>query len=274
MNVHLRIDDNRTFSLKQAVLLYQEGNRAFAMLHEVKCRPNQAPYLCAGQSVTTGFLETLATGLGASMAPEVLPEHVLARTPELIVWWSGSQSRLMFFGDGNSEAKKLNGKMFPHPALVLMIHGRELFARALAEGHRPTATTGFEKRAVLEHRRARSSVSWQYASSGGEERRLPVGLGKRVFRQRIHPSQWRCPTDNSSRRLSWPLVEPCRKEAQVSCEVPGRQQADPSRVRPANSQELMASGTRKWKTPYCGPTKKFDGSRIIRATRMIRGSWG
>jgi len=29
MNVHLRIDDNRTFSLKQAVLLYQEGNRAF-----------------------------------------------------------------------------------------------------------------------------------------------------------------------------------------------------------------------------------------------------
>jgi hypothetical protein len=28
MNVHLRIDDNRTFSLTQAVLLYQEGNRA------------------------------------------------------------------------------------------------------------------------------------------------------------------------------------------------------------------------------------------------------
>ncbi len=64
MNVHLRIGDNRAFSLKQAVLLYQEGNRAFATLHEVKCRPNQAPYLCAGQSVTTGFLETLAKGLG------------------------------------------------------------------------------------------------------------------------------------------------------------------------------------------------------------------
>src|SRR5216683_1351102 len=84
MNVHLRIGDNRTFSLKQAVLLYQEGSRAFATLHEVKYRPDQAPYLCAGQSVTTGFLETLAKGLGASMAPEVLPEFVLARTPELI----------------------------------------------------------------------------------------------------------------------------------------------------------------------------------------------
>ena len=141
MNVHLRIGDNRTFSLKQAVLLYQEGSRAFATLHEVKYRPDQAPYLCAGQSVTTGFLETLAKGLGASMAPEVLPEFVLARTPELIAWWSWAQPRLMFFGDGNAEAKKLNGKMYPHPPLVFMINGRELFVRALAENCRPAADT-------------------------------------------------------------------------------------------------------------------------------------
>jgi PRTRC genetic system protein B len=141
MNVHLRIGDNRTFSLKQAVLLYQEGSRAFATLHEVKCRPNEAPYLCAGQSVTTGFLETLAEGLGASMGAEVLPEHVLARTPELIAWWSRAQPRLMFFGDGNAEAKTLNGKMYPHPALAFVIHGRELFVRALAENCRPAADT-------------------------------------------------------------------------------------------------------------------------------------
>jgi len=141
MNVHLRIGDNRIFSLKQAVLLYQEGSRAFATLHEVKFRPNEAPYLCAGQSVTTGFLETLAKGLGASVGAEVLPEHVLARTPELIAWWSRAQPRLMFFGDGNAEAKKLNGKMYPHPALVFMIHGTELFVRALAEDCRPAADT-------------------------------------------------------------------------------------------------------------------------------------
>ena len=141
MNVHVRIGDNRIFSLKQAVLLYQEGSRAFATLHEVKCRPNEAPYLRAGQSVTTGFLETLAKGLGASMAAEVLPEHVLARTPELIAWWSRAQPRLMFFGDSNAEAKKLNGKMYPHPALVFMIHGRELFVRALVEDCRPASDT-------------------------------------------------------------------------------------------------------------------------------------
>lgn len=141
MNVHLRIGDNRTFSLKQAVLLYQEGSRAFATLHEVKFRTNEAPYLCAGQSVTAGFLETLAKGLGASVGAEVLPEHVLARTPELIAWWSRAQGRLMFFGDGSAQAKDLNGKMYPHPALAFMIHGRELFVRALAEDCRPAADT-------------------------------------------------------------------------------------------------------------------------------------
>jgi PRTRC genetic system protein B len=139
MNAYLRIGDNRTFALKQAVLLYQDGSRAFATLHEVKCRQNEAPYLCAGQSVTTGFLETLAKGLGASMAAEVLPEDVLARTPDLIAWWSHARPRLMFFGEGNAETKALNGKMYPHPPLVFMIQGRELFVRALAENHRPSA---------------------------------------------------------------------------------------------------------------------------------------
>ena len=75
------------------------------------------------------------------MAPEVLLEHVLARTPELIVWWGRAQPRLMFFGDGHAEAKKLNGRMYPHPPIVFAIHGRELFVRALAEDRRPTADT-------------------------------------------------------------------------------------------------------------------------------------
>ena len=141
MDVHVRIGDNRIFTLKQAVLLYQEGSRAFATLHEVKHNPGQAAYLCAGQSVTTCFLETLSKSLGANIAAEVLPEYVLARTPELIAWWTPAQARLIFFGAGNAETKKLNGKMYPHPALVFLIHDRELFVRALAEDCRPKADT-------------------------------------------------------------------------------------------------------------------------------------
>ncbi len=98
MTSHVRIGDNRIFTLKQAVLLYQDGSTTFATLHEVKSLREGAPYLGAGQSVTTGFLERLARGLGASLAPEVLPANILSRTPELIVWWSPEKHRLMFFG--------------------------------------------------------------------------------------------------------------------------------------------------------------------------------
>lgn len=141
MDVHVRIGDNRIFTLKQAVLIYREGSRAFATVHEVKHHPDQAPYLCTGQSVTTGFLETLAKGLGASMAAEVLPGNVLARTPELIAWWSPAKTRLMFFCEGDSKTRDLNGKMYPHPALMFMIRGRELFVRALRENRRPNSNT-------------------------------------------------------------------------------------------------------------------------------------
>ena len=75
MTSHVRIGDNRIFTLKQAVLLYQDGSTNFATLHEVKSSHEGAPYLGAGQSVTTGFLERLARGLGASLAPEVLPDN-------------------------------------------------------------------------------------------------------------------------------------------------------------------------------------------------------
>jgi PRTRC genetic system protein B len=141
MDVHVRIGNNRIFALKQAMLVYQEGSRAFATLHEVKSRPDGPSFLCAGQSVTTGFLETLAKGLGASMAAEVLPENVLARTPGLIAWWSRAQARLMFFGDVDPKTRDLNGKTYPHPALVFMIRGRELFVRALTENRRPKSDT-------------------------------------------------------------------------------------------------------------------------------------
>jgi PRTRC genetic system protein B len=141
MDVRVRIGDNRIFALKQAVLIYQEGNRAFATLHEVKSRPDGPSYLCAGQWVTTGFLETLARGLGASVAAEVLPGNVLARTSGLIAWWSRAQARLMFFGDDDPKTRNLDGKMYPHPALVFMIRGRELFVRALAESRRPRSNT-------------------------------------------------------------------------------------------------------------------------------------
>ena len=158
MDVHVRIGDNHIFVLKQAVLLNQEGNRAFATLHEVRSRPDGPLYLCAGQSVTTGFLEVLAKGLGASMAPEILPGNVVARTPEMIAWWSPAQRRIMFFGGESPEISKLNGHLYPHPAPI--IHGLRAGTVCPRSRGRPPPKRRYtsKKCALLEHRWARQSV--------------------------------------------------------------------------------------------------------------------
>ena len=70
--------------------------------------------------------------------PEVAREEA---PPSQIALVSRARPRLMFFGEGNAETRALNGKMYPHPALVFMIQGRELFVRALAENRRPSANT-------------------------------------------------------------------------------------------------------------------------------------
>ena len=141
MEAQVRIGANRRFILRNALLVSGDGSGAFATLHEVRGEKDGAPYLGPGQSLTTAFLRSLAHGLGVRMAPEILPENVLARTPDLLAWWMQSRCRLMFFGSGSAEAAELNGRMYPHPALVFKIWGRELFVRALATDIRPSAGT-------------------------------------------------------------------------------------------------------------------------------------
>lgn len=141
MEAQVRIGASGSFVLKQAVLIYGDGSAAFATLHDVVAQKEGAPYLGPGQSLTTAFLRTLAHGLGARMAPEIFSENVLARTPDRIVWWSRVQRRVMFFGGGSEESLCLNGRIFPHPALVFKVSRHELFVRALQTDDRPCANT-------------------------------------------------------------------------------------------------------------------------------------
>src|ERR1700675_4273282 len=141
MEAQVRIGANRRFILRNALLVYGDGSGAFATLHEVRGEKEGAPYLGPGQSLTTAFLRSLAHGLGVRMAPEILPDNILARTPDLIAWWTKAQHRSMFFGGGSDEAGKLNGHNYPHPALVFKILGRDLYVRALAADVRPSAET-------------------------------------------------------------------------------------------------------------------------------------
>ena len=57
---------NRNFGLSKAVLVYSDGQEAFATVHETKASPDGgAPYLDAGQALTIDFLTQLAKGAGA-----------------------------------------------------------------------------------------------------------------------------------------------------------------------------------------------------------------
>ena len=132
---------NGAFSLSRAILVYSDGRQAFATVHEPKRSPDGgAPYLDAGEPLTIDFLKEMAKGLGRNVPQEILPENVLVRTPDLLVWWTRKQHRAMFYNSA-SDGRTLNAKAYPQPALVFKVSGSELFVRALAQNERPQADT-------------------------------------------------------------------------------------------------------------------------------------
>jgi PRTRC genetic system protein B len=142
MEARVAIGANRTFVLRNAVLVYGDGATAFATLHPVVNKGNgEPPYLGPGKSLTSAFLKTLAVELGAHINLEILPTNVLARTPDMITWWTPSRREVMFFGGTDQKAHELSGAIYPHPALVFKVADHELFVRALAKDDRPTETT-------------------------------------------------------------------------------------------------------------------------------------
>ncbi len=141
MEARVQIGTSANLQLRHAVLVYTDQQRAFATLHDVISHEVGAPLIAPAQPLSLGFLRRLAEGLGNHVAPEILPENVLARTPEMIVWWAPPARRMMFFGDADDQARKLNGLNFPHPPLVFKVRGRELFVRALEKNVRPCGDT-------------------------------------------------------------------------------------------------------------------------------------
>lgn len=140
---------SRNFQLSRALLVYGESSydgfpyrHPFVTLHDVIHDDGEAR-LGAGRLATPGLLATLVADLGQSVPVEVLPESVLARTADMVVWWSPARTRPMFFSDrGKDKALRcLNGKHYPHPPLLFKASGHHLWIRALAENRRPVAGT-------------------------------------------------------------------------------------------------------------------------------------
>lgn len=156
MEAHVQIGESCNLRLSHALLVYGDERRAFATLHDVLPQAEGAPLLAAAQPLSLCFLRGLSEGLGARIAPEVLPANVLARTPEMLVWWVSMSRRIMFFGEADKKARMLNGSVFPQPPLVFKVYGRELFVRALGTNARPEADT-----------RLKTAPYWNVAADGG-----------------------------------------------------------------------------------------------------------
>ena len=143
MRFSIDVGSELELKLYQAVLLYRNdhGNRFMATVHGVVQKETDGtPLLGSGQLLSTAALRELTKQLGTSCPAEFLPENVVARTPELIAWWTPAAVRPMFFRDG-SELADISGKLFPHPALLFVVRNGVLFVRALPNNRRPDPDT-------------------------------------------------------------------------------------------------------------------------------------
>jgi PRTRC genetic system protein B len=141
MQVDISIEKSHHFKLTQALLIYRSNQRAFVTRHEVSYRAGEAPVLAEATPLRTAFLHSLVRDLQGSIVPEVFPDNILARTEQMICWWTPAQQRQMFFGGTQKDMSEINGAIFPHPPLVWIAIGRRLYIRALPENARPTAAT-------------------------------------------------------------------------------------------------------------------------------------
>ena len=111
----------------------------FVTLHEVIHEGEEAR-LRTGHLVTPQMLSRLMNDLGQSTPTEILPERVLVRTADTIIWWRPAGQAVMFFSDrgGDAMLKKLNGEKYPHPPLLFKVNGSNLWIRALGANRRPS----------------------------------------------------------------------------------------------------------------------------------------
>ena len=143
MRFSVDVGSELELKLYEAVLLYRNdhGNRFMATVHGVVQKETDGtPLLGSGQLLSMAALRELTKQLGSSCPAEFLPENVVARTPELIAWWTPAAVRSMFFRDG-SELAGISGKLFPHPSLLFVVRNGALFVRALPKSHRPNPET-------------------------------------------------------------------------------------------------------------------------------------
>ena len=141
MQTHLSIGENHRFELHEALLIYRDRQSSFITRHDVTSRKDAPPTLGPAQPLTVAFIESLMRSLSGSVQAEVLSANVLAKADRMIVWWTPTRRRQMFYENSEGKATELNGCIFPQPPLVWRVSNGELSIRALTENKRPDSSS-------------------------------------------------------------------------------------------------------------------------------------
>lgn len=141
MQVDINIEQSHQFELERVLLVYRSNRVVYVSQHGVDYDRENRPRLRAGTPLKASFLRTLARDLQGTLLPEILPETVLARTEQLLCWWTPAQRRPMFFGGTQKDLADISGHIFPQPPLLWLVREQQLYLRALTENVRPSAGT-------------------------------------------------------------------------------------------------------------------------------------
>ena len=144
VSVEVSLGRQSKVELTKAVLLYQESlhqGDAFATVHEVTGVEEGQPALAPGQLLTVEGLREIHRALYRAQRLEVLPPHMLAASPERLVWFEPARSRVMFFQSSDACLNGFSGQSFPQPPLLFIAGERSLKVFALGGNERPTGSS-------------------------------------------------------------------------------------------------------------------------------------
>lgn len=133
--------DTKNFRLARALLVYEDGARATATLHDVS--DGETPQILPGAPVATGdFLEIASRLQGnAGARRKIIEAPLLVVDNDLLCWYRPSHRGLMFWNTKNTKLDALDGQEAQHPALLFLAKRGELYVYALGEDARPGAQT-------------------------------------------------------------------------------------------------------------------------------------
>jgi PRTRC genetic system protein B len=149
VEAHISLSSTTSFELREALLVYRrdrssirEGPESFVTKHSVKVNSDGSPSLGPGAPIGQGDVSQLIEEVRGVIPVEFLPENVLVRTQESVVWWTPASIRPMFYAkEKGVELEQLSGKKFPQPALIFRAQAGNLDVRAIAQDERPTPAT-------------------------------------------------------------------------------------------------------------------------------------